>query len=97
MELDWVRLTARQQVGANLSWGGFGGRVTLTASNAATGDVVQIYPSPGTNDFPASGSYAWDYGYLPAGTWTITARAGSQTADGHAEHRCVAGAQHHRA
>jgi len=79
MELDWVRLTARGQVGANLAWSGFGGRVTLTASNAATGDVVQIYPSPGTNDFPASGSYTWDYGFLPAGTWTITARAGSQT------------------
>jgi hypothetical protein len=79
MELDWVRLTQRQQVGANLAWGGFGGRVTLTASNAATGDVVQIYPSVGTNDFPASGTFTWDYGFLPAGAWTITARAGSQT------------------
>ena len=65
--------------GANLQWGGFGGRVTLTASNAATGDVVQIYPSPGTNDFPSSGTYPWDYGFLPAGAWTITARAGAQT------------------
>jgi hypothetical protein len=79
MELDWVRLTQRQQVGANLSWNGFGGRVTLTASNAATGDVVQIYPTPGTNDFPASGNFSWDYGFLPAGQWIITARAGSQT------------------
>lgn len=79
MELDWVRLTQRQQVGANLQWGGFGGRVTLTASNAATGDVVQIYPSASATDFPASGSYTWDYGFLPTGTWTITARAGSQT------------------
>lgn len=80
MELDWVRLSARSQVGANLQWSGFSGRVTLTASNAATGDVVQVYPSPGTNDFGSSGSYTWDYGFLPAGTWTIRARAGSQTA-----------------
>jgi hypothetical protein len=79
MELDWVRLTPRQQVGANLQWNGFGGRVTLTASNAATGDVVQIYPAAGTNDFPASGTFTWDYGFLPIGTWTITARAGGQT------------------
>ena len=79
MELDWVRLTPRAQVGANLQWGGFNGRVTLTASNAATGDVVQIYPSAGTDDFPASGTYTWDYGFLPAGSWVITARSGGQT------------------
>jgi hypothetical protein len=79
MELDWARLTQRGQVGANLQWGGFGGRVTLTASNAATGDVVQIFPSADAVDFPSSGSFTWDYGYLPAGSWTITARAGSQT------------------
>jgi hypothetical protein len=79
MELDWVRLTPRQQVGANLQWNGFNGRVTLTASNAATGDVVQIYPSVGTDDFPSSGSYTWDYGFLPAGAWTITARSGGQS------------------
>jgi hypothetical protein len=78
MELDWVRLTPRQQVAANLQWGGFSGRVTLTASNAATGDVVQIFPSADAVDFASSGSYQWDYGFLPAGTWTITARAGAQ-------------------
>jgi hypothetical protein len=77
IELDWVRLTRRGEVSANLAWSGFGGRVTLTASNAATGDTIQIYPSGGT-DFAASGSYAWDYGFLPAGVWVITAKAGAQ-------------------
>jgi hypothetical protein len=79
MELDWVRLTPRQQVAANLQWSGFSGRVTLTASNAATGDVVQIFPSADAVDFASSGSLQWDYGFLPAGAWTITARAGAQT------------------
>jgi hypothetical protein len=75
-DLDWVRLTER---GANttrrLQWSGFGGRVVLTATHAQTGDVIQIYPDSGV-DFADNSVYDWDYGYLPPGTWTVTATRG---------------------
>jgi hypothetical protein len=76
-DLDWVRLTER---GANttrrLQWSGFGGRVILTATHAQTGDVIQIYPDGGAVDFADNTFYDWDYGYLPPGTWTVTATRG---------------------
>jgi hypothetical protein len=75
--LDWVRLTERTSATTRqLSWSGFNGPVTLTAAHAQTGDVIQIYPENSGSTFPASGSYAWDVGYLPPGTWIVTAQAG---------------------
>jgi hypothetical protein len=78
IDLDWVRLSERGVTKA-IAWNGFSGRVTLTATNAQTGDAVQIFSDTGAVDFAASGSYTWDYGFLPAGVWTIHATAGAQT------------------
>jgi hypothetical protein len=79
IDLDWVRLTERGTALKHLAWSGFSGRVTLTATCAQTGDAIQIYPSGGGTDFAAGGSLDWDYGYLPGGTWTITATSGGQS------------------
>jgi hypothetical protein len=79
IDLDWVRLTERGTATKTLAWSGFGGRVTLTATNAQTGDAIQIFSDTGAVDFNNSGSYVWDYGFLPAGTWTIKAQAGAQS------------------
>jgi hypothetical protein len=79
-DLDWVRLTERSAgTTRRLQWSGFGGRVVLTAANAQTGDVIQIYPDGGGADFADNTFYDWDYGYLPPGTWTVTATRGGTT------------------
>lgn len=77
IDVDWVRLSKRGAAIANLSWSGFGGAVTLTATNGS--DSVQIFPDNDTNSttFGASGTLAWDYGFLPPGTWTVRAQNGS--------------------
>ncbi len=79
VDLDWIRLSERGTVTKHLAWNGFSNRVTLTATNAATGDAIQIFGAAGATDFAASGSIDWDYGFLPAGTWTITATSGTQS------------------
>ncbi len=79
VEVDWVRLTERGTAVVNLSFSGFGGPVTVMAQHAETGDVVQITPDNGTaaTTFADGTSFLWDYGFLPPGTWTITASRGS--------------------
>ena len=77
--VDWVRLSRRGVATVGLAWSGFGGAITLTATNSATGDTIQIFPDSGssTSTFSDNSSFTWDYGFLPAGTWTITAARGS--------------------
>ncbi len=80
-DLDWMRLTERGNSAAirRLQWSGLGGRVVLRATHAQSGDVIQIYPE-GTSvavDFADNSLLDWDYGYLPPGTWTITAQGSS--------------------
>lgn len=79
IEVDWVRLTQRGTAQVDLSFSGFGGPVTVTASHAETGDVIQVYPDNGTSatTFPDNSTYTWDYGFLPPGTWTITSSRGA--------------------
>jgi hypothetical protein len=50
--------------------------VVLRATHAQSGDVIQIYPegTSGAVDFADNSFLDWDYGYLPPGTWTITAQ-----------------------
>ncbi len=82
IELDWVRLTERSTATTRrLQWNTLGGRVVLTAAHAQTGDVIQIYPdgTSGAVDFPDNSFYDWDYGYLPPGTWTVTAQGPGAT------------------
>ena len=80
-DLDWIRLTERGNTAAirHLQWGGLGGPVTLTATHAQSGDVIQIYPegTTGALNFADNTGLDWDYGYLPPGTWTITAQGSS--------------------
>ncbi len=77
-DLDWIRLTERGNGAAirRLQWSGLGGAVTLRATHAQSGDVIQIYPQGITEatTFPDNSFLDWDYGYLPPGTWTITAQ-----------------------
>jgi len=77
-EVDWVRLSKRGAATKSISWSGFPGSVTLTATHSQTGDVVQIFPDNGSSatTFGASGSFTWDYGFLTPGTWTIAATSG---------------------
>ncbi|MGH9163525.1 MAG: hypothetical protein ACRD2X_26510 [Vicinamibacteraceae bacterium] len=78
IEIDWVRLTERGRT-VRLSWSGLGGGVTLTARHAQTGDIVQIHPEDTSETtFPDESAYAWDYGYLPPGRWTVTAASGAR-------------------
>jgi hypothetical protein len=78
IDLDWIRLTERGNSAAirRLQWAGLGGRVVLRATHAQSGDVIQIYPegTSGAVDFADNSLLDWDYGYLPPGTWTITAQ-----------------------
>ncbi|MEO5822625.1 MAG: hypothetical protein ABIT71_19115 [Vicinamibacteraceae bacterium] len=78
IDLDWIRLTERGNAAAirRLQWSGLGGRVVLRATHAQSGDVIQIYPEGLTQavDFADNSFLDWDYGYLPPGTWTITAQ-----------------------
>jgi hypothetical protein len=78
VDLDWVRLTERGNSASirRLQWSGLGGRVVLRATHAQSGDVIQIYPEGITQavDFADNSFLDWDYGYLPPGTWTITAQ-----------------------
>lgn len=77
LDLDWVRLTERgAATTTRLQWSGLGGRVVLRATHAETGDVIQIYPDGTANavDFADNAFYDWDYGYLPPGTWTVSAQ-----------------------
>jgi hypothetical protein len=78
LDLDWIRLTERGNSAAirRLQWAGLGGRVVLRATHAQSGDVIQIYPegTSGAVDFADNSFLDWDYGYLPPGTWTITAQ-----------------------
>jgi hypothetical protein len=77
-DLDWIRLTERGNLASirRLQWSGMGGAVTLRATHAQSGDVIQIYPegTTGALTFPDNSGLDWDYGYLPPGTWTITAQ-----------------------
>lgn len=80
VELDWMRLVPRGERTVTLSWSGFGGAVTLTATHAQTGDTIQIYPDVADQTtFADNRSFTWDYGFLPPGTWTVTARRSSTT------------------
>ena len=82
VELDWVRLVPRDgSTTVTLDWRSFGGAVTLIATHAETGDTVQIFPDDGTSatTFSDNRSFTWDYGFLPPGTWTVTASRGSTT------------------
>jgi hypothetical protein len=77
IDLDWVRLTERGAgTTQRLQWSNLGGRVVLRATHAQTGDVIQIYPdgTSGAVDFADNSFYDWDYGYLPPGTWTVSAQ-----------------------
>jgi hypothetical protein len=76
IEIDWVRLVPIGETLIDLQWTSNASSVTLTALHAQTGDTVQIFPDDGTSatTFPANGIFRWDYGYLPPGTWTVTAR-----------------------
>lgn len=80
-EIDWVRLTERGVNFADLSFTGFGGPVTVTARHAETGDLIQITPDNGTNatTFPDNSTFQWDYGFLPPGTWVISATRNGNT------------------
>jgi hypothetical protein len=82
-DVDWVRLTERGNTAAirRLQWSGLGGRVVLRATHAQTGDVIQIYPegTSGAVDFADNSNFDWDYGYLPPGTWTISAQGSNAT------------------
>lgn len=79
IDVDWVRLTRRGTAVSNLSWSGFPGAVTLTATNGS--NTIQIFPDNGTNatTFAPAATFAWDYGFLPSGAWTITAASGGTT------------------
>ena len=79
--VDWVRLSRRGAATVGLAWSGFGGAVTLTAVNSATGDTVQIFPDDGssTATFADNSSFNWDCGFLPAGTWVVTVSRGATT------------------
>ncbi len=82
VDLDWVRLYEPGTAMATLSFTGFktGKVVTLTARHTETGDTIQIYPEDGTSETKfANGTFPWDYGFLPPGTWTITATGLSTT------------------
>jgi hypothetical protein len=77
-DVDWIRLTERDNPNniRRVQWSGLGGRVVLRATHAESGDVIQIYPegTTGAVDFADNSFLDWDYGYLPPGTWTITAQ-----------------------
>ncbi|MPY86472.1 MAG: hypothetical protein GEU99_00945 [Luteitalea sp.] len=78
VEVDWVRLAERGRT-VRLRWSSLGGAVTLTAQHAQTGDVIQIHPEHSSSvTFPDDSSYIWDYGYLPPGTWRVTAASGAR-------------------
>lgn len=81
IDLDWVRLTERGVALAQLNFSGFGGAVTVTAKHTETQDVIQIFPDNGTaaTTFSDNSSYTWDYGFLPPGTWTVTATGNGHT------------------
>jgi hypothetical protein len=76
IEIDWVRLVPIGEHQVDLQWTSHASSVTLVAQHAQSGDTVQIFPDNGTSatTFPGNGSFRWDYGYLPPGTWTVTAR-----------------------
>ena len=80
-DLDSIRLTERGNSAAirRLQWSGLGNAVVLRATHAQSGDVIQIYPEGITQavNFPDNSFLDWDYGYLPPGTWTITAQGSS--------------------
>ena len=85
IEVDWVRLVRRGIRTVTLAGSGFASRVTLTATNGT--DSIQVFPDGalGANDntvspagsFNSSFSFTWDVGFLPPGSWTITASDGS--------------------
>jgi hypothetical protein len=81
VEVDWVRLTERGSALATLSFSGFGGPVTVTAQHQETGDIIQIFPDDGTSSttFPDNSTFLWDYGFLPPGTWIVSATRLSRT------------------
>jgi hypothetical protein len=76
IEIDWVRLVPIGETLIDLQWTSNASSVTLTAQHAPSGDTVQIFPDDGTSatTFAGNGAFRWDYGYLPPGTWTVTAR-----------------------
>jgi hypothetical protein len=82
IEIDWIRLVPRDgSTTAILAWSGFGGTVTLTARHRETGDTIQIFPDDGTSatTFADNRSFTWDYGFLPPGTWDVTATRSSNS------------------
>jgi hypothetical protein len=78
IELDWVRLTERDVAVAQLSFSGFSGTITATARHQETGDVVRVFNGSGGTTF-TNGTHQWDYGFLPPGTWVVTASDGSRS------------------
>jgi hypothetical protein len=76
IEIDWVRLVPIGESLIDLQWTSNASSVTLTAQHTESGDTVQIFPDDGTSAtaFPGNGTFRWDYGHLPPGTWTVTAR-----------------------
>lgn len=79
IDMDWVKLTQRGVALAQLNFSGFGGAVTVTARHTETNDVIQIFPDNGTTatTFSDNSSFTWDYGFLPPGTWVVTAARNS--------------------
>jgi hypothetical protein len=75
IELDWVRLSEPGVTTKTLRFTGFSGPVTAIATHAETGDTVQVYPDDLTlrTTFSPGETFVWDYGFLPPGTWTVTA------------------------
>jgi hypothetical protein len=75
LDLDWVRLSQPGVARTRLVFSNLGGPVTVTARHQETGDVIHIFPDNATSatTFPDNSAFDWDYGFLPPGTWVLTA------------------------
>ena len=77
-DLDWMRLTERGNSAAirRLQWSGMGGpsRCAPPMRSRATSSRSIPRASRRRSTFADNSFLDWDYGYLPPGTWTITAQ-----------------------